>query len=81
MVDNPCFLDMDPGLCAVPQQRFFYNATEENCTEFMYHGCYGNENNFRSKSTCEMKCKIVGSCSTGLLLSNECCMEQAPELV
>lgn len=53
---SPCSLDVDPGLCEVPQQRFFYNATIGNCTEFTYHGCYGNQNNFPSRSTCETRC-------------------------
>ncbi|XP_062523686.1 sushi, von Willebrand factor type A, EGF and pentraxin domain-containing protein 1-like [Corticium candelabrum] len=66
---NPCISKMDPGLCNLHQLRYYYNLTEEKCMEFNYSGCYGNENNFISESTCEAKCSGVRITPTPVMMT------------
>ncbi|XP_075151249.1 male accessory gland serine protease inhibitor-like [Haematobia irritans] len=34
-----------------------YNAEANECVDFVYGGCMGNDNRFPSKEACEEKCK------------------------
>ncbi|XP_062499149.1 sushi, von Willebrand factor type A, EGF and pentraxin domain-containing protein 1-like [Corticium candelabrum] len=70
---NPCISKMDPGLCYLHQLRYYYNLTEEKCMEFNYSGCYGNDNNFISESTCEAKCSGVRIPPTPVIMTAEDC--------
>ena len=51
-VERICALPPDPGNCTALKQRFFFNCTSNTCEQFQYRGCYGNQNNFKEKSTC-----------------------------
>jgi len=37
--------------------RYYFNAAENKCKMFLYSGCGGNKNNFRTQNVCENKCK------------------------
>ncbi|XP_070604827.1 tissue factor pathway inhibitor 2-like [Erythrolamprus reginae] len=51
-----CHLPAKPGPCQVMQPRYFYSQTLGRCRLFLYSGCQGNGNNFRSRSECERIC-------------------------
>lgn len=55
--DKPvCEQPADPGPCKGRFIRWYYNAKKGKCLKFIYGGCKGNENNFRSKDKCLKKC-------------------------
>ncbi|XP_012495880.1 PREDICTED: WAP four-disulfide core domain protein 6A-like [Propithecus coquereli] len=66
-------LDLRKDICGLPQKvgpclayipRWWYNKETERCSEFIYGGCQGNNNNFQSEAicmvTCQEKCKSQG---------------------
>ncbi|XP_066985461.1 kielin/chordin-like protein isoform X4 [Macrobrachium rosenbergii] len=73
---NPCILDKDRGSCYNDVTRIYYDAEASECRQFVYGGCQGNKNNFRSFEECEelcrktprpslSECQIGGQVSTG----------------
>ncbi|KAK8770983.1 hypothetical protein V5799_025773 [Amblyomma americanum] len=56
-----CTYPADAGPCDAYMKRFFYNTLTKSCEEFIYGGCGGNANNFRTFTDCDNKCKkIIG---------------------
>nr|CAH8840393.1 unnamed protein product [Trichobilharzia regenti] len=53
---NNCRLDAETGPCRASFIRFFYNSSSDKCETFIYGGCLGNGNNFRSMRECQAKC-------------------------
>ncbi|KAL3873904.1 hypothetical protein ACJMK2_036982 [Sinanodonta woodiana] len=51
-----CALPADPGPCLAYMPMFFYNASSCKCERFIYGGCQGNDNRFKSKSECYSQC-------------------------
>ncbi|MFN3201157.1 MAG: BPTI/Kunitz-type proteinase inhibitor domain-containing protein [Bradymonadia bacterium] len=51
-----CQLPADSGPCEAAIQAWFYNAETNNCEEFLYGGCMGNENRFDSLEACQQRC-------------------------
>uniref|UniRef100_A0A8C8S6V1 Uncharacterized protein n=1 Tax=Pelusios castaneus TaxID=367368 RepID=A0A8C8S6V1_9SAUR len=51
-----CQLPAQPGLCDAFSRRYFYNASSQRCEQFLYRGCRGNPNNFRTKAECVQAC-------------------------
>lgn len=47
----------EPGYCRGFMTRYTYNATAQKCEEFIYGGCHGNDNNFRSMDECQRECE------------------------
>ncbi|XP_030384646.1 male accessory gland serine protease inhibitor-like [Scaptodrosophila lebanonensis] len=43
--------------CMALIPKWTYNAADNQCVEFIYGGCGGNDNRFESQSQCEAKCK------------------------
>uniref|UniRef100_A0A8C4W0A0 Uncharacterized protein n=1 Tax=Gopherus evgoodei TaxID=1825980 RepID=A0A8C4W0A0_9SAUR len=54
--EDICQLPAQAGLCDVYSFRYFYNATSQRCEQFLYRGCRGNANNFRTKAECLQAC-------------------------
>uniref|UniRef100_A0A1S4L6R3 Uncharacterized protein n=2 Tax=Ixodes scapularis TaxID=6945 RepID=A0A1S4L6R3_IXOSC len=55
-----CKLRASHGHCESgqePQLRYFYNQYTERCEVFTYSGCGGNENNFKTRHECEVRCR------------------------
>ncbi len=51
-----CAKPYDSGPCTQNEIRWFYDRGDGVCKEFLYGGCDGNENRFKSRNECETKC-------------------------
>ncbi|XP_021558853.1 tissue factor pathway inhibitor [Neomonachus schauinslandi] len=60
-----CALKADNGPCRAMITQFFFNIHTQQCEEFMYGGCEGNQNRFGSLEECEEKC-MRGRANVGL---------------
>ena len=54
---GPCLLDKDPGPCEAAIRRYFFNRRTGQCEQFIYGGCLGNANNFKSELSCRKTCR------------------------
>ncbi|KAH8412071.1 hypothetical protein KR222_008446 [Zaprionus bogoriensis] len=45
------------GICLALIRSWSYDQWDNRCFEFIYGGCDGNDNRFRTKEECEAKCK------------------------
>nr|XP_020666286.1 tissue factor pathway inhibitor [Pogona vitticeps] len=61
-----CLLENDPGVCRGLITRYFYNRESLKCEKFLYGGCLGNQNNFRSLKECQDTCQDTLPLSNGL---------------
>jgi len=50
------------GPCQASFVRFFYNPISKRCEQFLYGGCLGNANNFKTIDDCLAKCKHSVDC-------------------
>ncbi|KFD46291.1 hypothetical protein M513_12826 [Trichuris suis] len=61
-----CMQPSDSGPCKARHTRWFFDLNDHKCKTFIYGGCEGNSNNFKSKQECEEKCleelKSFGIC-------------------
>lgn len=47
----------NPGGCQGVQNRYYFNQTTNNCTQFTWGGCGGNlQNNFETYEVCMQQC-------------------------
>uniref|UniRef100_A0A348G5Z7 Kunitz type protease inhibitor n=1 Tax=Odontomachus monticola TaxID=613454 RepID=A0A348G5Z7_ODOMO len=51
-----CQSPIDKGSCRAVMKRYAYNPAMNQCEQFMYGGCGGNENNFKTEQECEETC-------------------------
>lgn len=51
-----CSLPADVGPCDGVFPRWYFDAEEGDCKEFIWGGCDGNQNNFRSQAACDARC-------------------------
>uniref|UniRef100_A0ABM5G4L6 Actinia tenebrosa protease inhibitors-like n=1 Tax=Pogona vitticeps TaxID=103695 RepID=A0ABM5G4L6_9SAUR len=51
-----CHLPAEPGPCDAAIIRFFYDSVAKTCARFIYGGCGGNKNNFRTLEECQRAC-------------------------
>lgn len=56
--DN-CLLEYASGNCGEDHRRYYFNRGYGICTQFLYTGCDGNENNFETLEECEGLCNDV----------------------
>lgn len=52
----PCNLSSYQGPCKAYEPRWAYSGFQRQCQPFIYGGCKGNENNFKTKEACEEAC-------------------------
>ena len=55
--DPICSKPAKVGRCRASKPRFYFNVENQKCERFMYGGCDGNENNFKTFAECSKKCK------------------------
>ncbi|XP_058156497.1 tissue factor pathway inhibitor isoform X1 [Dasypus novemcinctus] len=53
-----CAMKADNGPCRAMITRFFFNIHTQQCEDFIYGGCEGNQNQFESLEECKEKCII-----------------------
>ncbi|KFD57985.1 hypothetical protein M514_01218 [Trichuris suis] len=51
-----CHLPSDSGPCGASMYRWYYDASSGKCKKFVYGGCGGNSNNYKSKEDCLRAC-------------------------
>ena len=44
------------GRCKAAMRRYYYDNTAGECKQFIYGGCGGNKNNFKSLQQCQNVC-------------------------
>ena len=61
-VSDVCSLPKDPGPCGGYYERYYYDSESGICKPFVYGGCLGNGNNFKTLQEC------LGQCVPGMPL-------------
>ncbi|KAI0240899.1 PI-actitoxin-Aeq3b, partial [Lamellibrachia satsuma] len=51
-----CKMPKVPGPCKGYFPRFFFNTKTGKCEKFIYGGCEGNRNNFKTEEECKKTC-------------------------
>uniref|UniRef100_A0A670ZIA3 BPTI/Kunitz inhibitor domain-containing protein n=1 Tax=Pseudonaja textilis TaxID=8673 RepID=A0A670ZIA3_PSETE len=51
-----CYLPAETGPCKAKMPRFYYNLASKQCEKFIYGGCKGNNNNFKTLDQCRYTC-------------------------
>ncbi|KAG5871898.1 hypothetical protein JTB14_030952 [Gonioctena quinquepunctata] len=51
-----CFLPSETGLCKAAFTKYFYDSSDGICKTFVYGGCRGNRNNFKTHEECIQYC-------------------------
>lgn len=52
-----CSMPEDGGLCLASIPRWWYNRVTNQCQSFIYGGCGGNKNNFKTLIECDNRCR------------------------
>jgi hypothetical protein len=55
-LEQLCSLPKVVGRCRAAFERWYFNSAVGRCEQFIYGGCGGNENNFRSEESCRVHC-------------------------
>ncbi|XP_053572362.1 kunitz-type serine protease inhibitor 2-like [Bombina bombina] len=62
---DPCILPMDEGFCSKYILQWYYNLEADDCRPFVYGGCGGNSNRFKTQKKCERRCNSRTESSPG----------------
>ncbi|XP_068025207.1 collagen alpha-1(VII) chain-like [Melanerpes formicivorus] len=54
---GPCLQPMDEGSCHHYTLLWYYHQKANTCRPFIFGGCQGNSNRFKTKWKCEWRCK------------------------
>lgn len=53
-----CYLPQSVGRCRGTLYKYYFNHEKQQCDEFLYGGCLGNDNRFNSVEECQQICVI-----------------------
>ncbi|XP_017001607.2 papilin isoform X1 [Drosophila takahashii] len=70
-----CLLPLATGRCngrANQERRWYYDDSVGNCVSFIYQGCAGNQNNFRSFEACMNQCRPESNDADNAIGQNPC---------
>ncbi|XP_012782613.1 WAP four-disulfide core domain protein 6A isoform X2 [Ochotona princeps] len=56
-----CSMPKETGPCMAFIPRWWYNKEKDICTQFIYGGCQGNNNNFQTEAICLVICQESNS--------------------
>ena len=56
-----CQLERDSGPCFAYFEQFFFNKNSQKCEMFVYGGCLGNENRFKTLQDCQKSCEAIAA--------------------
>ncbi|XP_026813992.1 kappaPI-actitoxin-Avd3d-like [Rhopalosiphum maidis] len=59
LIRGDCFLPPDEGNCGnrlTLRVKYYFDSTNDDCSEFLYFGCGGNDNRFDTFEECENVC-------------------------
>ncbi|PRD22731.1 UNVERIFIED_CONTAM: Kunitz-type U19-barytoxin-Tl1a [Trichonephila clavipes] len=56
LATHVCTLPVKEGPCKNEQPRWYHDYEAHKCKQFVYTGCLGNANNFKTKEECESMC-------------------------
>ena len=56
-----CKLPKAPGRCKAYIPSWYYDYKDGKCKTFIYGGCGGNANRFKTKARCQTKCGEKGT--------------------
>ena len=51
-----CTSKPDPGLCRASHSRFYFDKDDNKCKKFIYGGCGGNKNRYKTADECYETC-------------------------
>ena len=54
--EDICQLPPEKGPCLAYMLRYYFDSAVGECKVFIYGGCQGNENNFKTIEACEAEC-------------------------
>ncbi|XP_030020394.2 trypsin inhibitor [Manduca sexta] len=54
--DPRCSQPIASGVCFGNIEKFGYDIDEHKCVQFVYGGCFGNDNQFDSLEECQAVC-------------------------
>lgn len=55
-----CKQPPDTGLCKAYFRMYYYDEKAKDCLTFIYGGCGGNDNKFKSHLECLLRCGLLG---------------------
>ncbi|KJH46710.1 Kunitz/Bovine pancreatic trypsin inhibitor domain protein [Dictyocaulus viviparus] len=63
-IEEVCRSTQDSGPCKEYSEKFYYNAYKGTCQTFIYGGCGGNLNRFRTEEECMQRCGFLSASVT-----------------
>ncbi|EPB79135.1 Kunitz/Bovine pancreatic trypsin inhibitor domain protein [Ancylostoma ceylanicum] len=57
MLDTRCYQEINEGPCKAYMPRYAYKPSLGRCVRFIFGGCFGNDNNFKTRAQCERTCR------------------------